>query len=255
MSRSILVASLLTGLFGCQRPAGSSFDGRGVFVAYLPAPDAPACASTITENVTDADPPEVPGTLTSSWLFEDESIRSDSMVFVQIFDNSDGTAAMQLGDRTWVGQGGDGVTSFEWTRSQEDTERATNDKAGYAYVESQTTAITDTIELTEGADPGTYEGTWTTSQQLVVSAEESDLWDAAAGNYYYTTGQINAFIFTWLVGGASNNWDAVDCQSDPCFVTIEQACEGSFDFTLVETDLDPAGFDGVRDAGQPFGAP
>lgn len=247
MIRTVAAASVLLALGACQ------YDKEGVFLARLPQGEELTCTDTISENITDADPPDNDTTTTTSWVFEDTSTESDAVVFVQIFESRDGNVVFQIADNTYIGTNDGGVITVEWVNSDDSLETASNADAGYSYTENSNTTVTNTITLTKNKETKGYSGTWKSTASTTYSAQETDEWDAAAGYYYYTTGQINNAIFTWLVGGASNNWDMVDCDSDPCFIEVNSTCSGSYNFELVETDLDPEAYEGVKDAGQPNG--
>lgn len=247
MTRTAATAGILLALSACQ------YNKEGVFIAYLPQGEELTCADTISENITDADPPDDVTTTVTDWVFTDDYVESDAVTFVQIFESKDGNVVFQIADSTYVGTSDGGVITVEWTNSTDGSESAINNEAGYSYVENNTTTVQNTITLSKNKESKGYSGVWKSTASTVYSATESDEWDAAAGNYYYTTGQINGAIFTWLVGGASNNFDMVDCDSDPCFIEVTSTCQGSYNFELVETDLDPEAYEGVKDAGQPQG--
>lgn len=247
MSRSLLAAAALLSLSACQ------YNKEGVFVAYLPQADDLVCEDSIQENINDADPPEDGTTTNTPWVFEDEATTSDAVVFVQIFESKDGNVVFQIADSTYIGTSEGGVITVEWENTNDSVESAVNNDIGYRYTESDNTTVKNTITLTKNKDTKGYSGNWKSTVSTTIEAEESDAWDGQDPYSYYTVGQINGFIFTWLVGGASNNWDMQDCESDPCFVRVNSTCDGSFNFELVETDLDPEAYEGVKDAGQPNG--
>ncbi len=247
MIRTLTAAALCLSLGACQ------YNKEGVFIAFLPQADDLVCNDSINENITDADPPDDITTTTTSWIFEDESTESDAVVFIQIFESMDGNVVFQIADSTYIGSSDGGVITVEWENNNNSVETAVNADAGYSYTETDDTTVKNTITLTKNKDTKGYSGNWKTSVSTTISAQETDEWDAAAGYYYYTTGQINNLIFSWLVGGASNNYDMVDCDSDPCFVEVTSTCDGSFNFEVVETDLEPEAYEGVKNAGQPNG--
>lgn len=250
MTRSFALMAAL-GLGACQL---TNYDNNGVFVAYLP--DAAAvlpCDTTITENLIDASPPDAPDVPDSPWVFEDEATVSDEVVFVQIFESRDGNVVFQIDDDTYFGTRDGDVITVEWDNTEDSTESATNDTIGYRYTEVANASLSNVIELTRDKETKGYAGNWKRTLTSSVAVEESDEWDGTDPYSTFTTGQINTFVFTWLVGGASNDYDTVDCEGDPCAMSIAQSCEAELDFELVETNLGPEAFPGVRDAGQPSG--
>lgn len=243
-----LALSLVLGASACK------YNKEGVYIAYLPLVDDLLCNDTISENITDSDPPDTTSPTNTQWVYTDEATQSDAVVFVQIFESKDKNVIFQIADSTYVGTSDGGVITVEWVNSNDSVETAANGDAGYNYIETDSTSITNTITLTKNKESKGYTGTWKSVVNQTIRAEESDEWDAAAGYYYVTAGQINSLIFGWLTGSGSNSYDMVDCDSDPCFVEVTSICDGSFNFELVETDLDPEAYEGVKNAGQPNGA-
>ncbi|MBW2254613.1 MAG: hypothetical protein JRI25_08455 [Deltaproteobacteria bacterium] len=49
--------------------------------------------------------------------------------------------------------------------------------------------------------------------------------------------------------------DTTDCAADACELSVSVLCEGATPFTATRTEYAPEAYEGVQDAGQPFGVP
>lgn len=248
MLRTMTAAALVLSLGGC------TYDKEGIFVGYMPYPDEMICNGSISENIIDANAPDDLPTTVTDWVYDYQAQQSDAVTFVQIFKSRDKQVIVQINDTVYVGTEDGGEISVEWTNSNVSTDLTEHGPSGYRYVETDNTTWKHTILLTPNKDSKGYDGNWKMSTTTSRKAEESDTWDYTQGGANpYQVGEINDWIQSDLEGGASNNWDQTDCDGDPCFIDLTENCNGSFNFTLVETDLDPEAYDGVKDAGQPNG--
>ncbi len=246
MLRNLFVSglglSMLVGASACQ------YNKEGVFIAFIPADNALECDTTISENITDSDPPDtIAGT--TDWTYSETDVSSDAVVFIQIFEDKGGNILIDISGSIYVGTSDGGVITASWT-NQVDSNETISHVDGYSYSESDVTTVVQTVTLTQNKDTKGYSGVWATTVTSKVSGTEQDEWDMTVGPY---AGDINNFIFSYLYGSGSNSPDMVDCDSNPCFVEVTNNCSGSFNFEVRETDLEPEAYEGIKNSGQPSG--
>ena len=243
MTRSSLAFVAAIGLTACS--TGSD----GIWYVSLPMMVV-ECATTIDENITDAQPPEE--VVDEEWVYTDESTVSDGSFFIQIIDSRSDQAFLVMGDEIFPSTVNEKETmTFEWQGFIDDSHTETHTD-GYTYSERDETMVTTTIVLNYNKDTKNMDGTWTETRATTLEYAESDEWDTD-GPYVFS-GQINSQILTWLVGTASNEADSEDCDTEPCYVNVVEDCSSGTSFTAVYTTLEEEGaFEALEDAEQSTG--
>ena len=243
MNRNCIALVAAVGLSACSN--GSD----GIWYVDLPVL-VEECATTITENITDAQPPEE--VVDEEWTFTDESTVSNGSFFIQIIDSRSDQAFLVMGDEIFPSTVNEKETmTFEWQSFIDDTHTETHED-GYNYSERNETTLTTTIVLNLNKETKNMDGTWSETRATTLEYAETDEWETD-GPYIYS-GQINSQILTWLVGTASNEADSEDCDTEPCFVNVVEDCSSGASFTAVFTELDEEGaFEALEDAEQSTG--
>lgn len=244
MNRIAIGAALALSLAACK------YDKEGVYLVHLPAGDDLICDTTISENITDSDPPDDGTTTPSEWVVTDDASTSDALLFAHIFENRSGEVILQWGTDVYLGTVDGGVITVEWTNENDSQHLEEYGDADYRYEMYDNTTLLNRITLTKNKDTKGYSGNWVTELTSTSTWMESDEWDPYLGPY---AGQINGAIFGYLVGSGSNTATQTDCDNNPCEMEVTNLCSGSGNFEMVETDLDPEAYEAVEEAGQPAG--
>ena len=209
-------------------------------------------AHSLSHNFTGAYEPED----TSEWTRAEDTSTSAQALFGELVTMADGTALLQVAGSTYPGTGDKGVWSFAW----EDFERGDTVQAygdSYLYSTEYENSRTDTIALTEGSEPGTFTGTWTTSVVNHLEQAEDDTWSVDVG---LSNGQI-------VIGGqllveddfgtertASNAGQETDCDGSPCLLSVKTTTDTERTVQAVLTDYSPEDLEqDVDDYGQAQG--
>ena len=246
MNRTLLGALALAALSGC-----SQFENKGIFYVNMPVLENFECDTTITENIVDSDAP-VGDAPTTEWTFDNESTRTPSALFMQVFSDRNGAAIVQIGNDTYLGTDEKGVIKVSWEGSTDDSYTETNSGASYTYTENEESTSRVEITLTENKDTKGYTGNWQINSDTTLHFVETDRW--IPGDVGFNDGSINTAIFLNLEGTGSNSAEQDDCDSDPCVIDKVETCAGSVGFSAIETDLPDEAFLSVQNAGQGSGA-
>lgn len=241
MTRTLMLAGIIPLALGACK-----YDKEGVFIAYLPTFDELVCDETLSENISDADPPDTDVDTDSEWEDIEEFTGSDEALFMQIFEDRSGSVIAVIQGEIYVGAADGQVITLEWTNQSDRTEGSNNASAGYSYRFNEVMQSKDTITLTRNNETKGYDGNWKTSSTMDLSWTETDEWAIEAGN----VGMLADPIQDYLVGAASNTNDQVDCDNPDCKISYNQNCQGSVNFEAYETNIDPDSYDGLMNASQ-----
>ena len=240
MNRNWLALATAVGLSACSQ--GSD----GIWYVTLPLL-VEECVTTIDENITDAQVPDE--FVDEEWIVTDDTTVSDGTFFIQIIESRSDQAFLVMGNEIFPGTVEKDTMTFTWPSFVDDSHAETHADSGYTYSDRLESTVTTTISLALNKDTKNMEGTWENKRDTTSEFSEIDEW-APDGPYIYT-GQINAQILGWLVGTASNEPDTEDCDTDPCFVNVVEACSASTSFSAVYTELREEGaYEALEDAEQ-----
>lgn len=248
-----MISILRTTLFGLVVVAVglSAGCGRGSGIWFLdvsPATDFVCDQGAVVHNFTGAQEPN-PGTFTDPWTYEMEDTQSHALGFAQFVDTKDGQRILILDGSAFPGTKSGGEWTFSWD-AKEDYLETREHESGYEYTDRETYTQTDTIVVDFKGSTAT--GTWTTSMVDKQEWTESDTWDAAligigggqipAAGYLVDAAQVAVF----------NDSDTTNCSGNPCTLSITTSCNQNSTFEATSLK-DGEAFDGLDDAGQPFG--
>ena len=247
MTRTIVSISMVLSLSAC-----TEYNNRGVLMAMIPVMDNYTCNTAIEENFNDNDPP-LEGTIDPSPIVEEYTAEvSDAIAFFQVFENKAGEVVVDWDGAVLTGSVSKGIITVSWTNFEDSTYKTTHTEAGHSYAEAMKAEATTTVTLSKSKEKkGTWDGLIETTSTDDVRYEERDLWDTTAA--YFSSGEINNAVFTWLTGYGSNQGDNSDCLQDPCVLQVVTTCNGSVAFEAVETDIPMDAFENVDGDGQPNG--
>lgn len=222
-----------------------AFGSAGVVVAFTSQSTSNSCTDTYQENVLLADIEQDAG---GDW--DNEYIGSNNYEGTALlFDLADGSVGMYMYGTLYTGTR-DGDT-LALTMDSDDTYEypSTLPDAGYEYLYMVTYSYSGGLTLTRDPATGTWSGSLTDGYFTTQMWEESDLWDVtayanAAGSPSFSGGTFtNAVLARLALNGFANNaGDTVDCDDDICMLTQVSGCTTSYQFTAVETLIDPNSF-------------
>lgn len=178
---------------------------------------------------------------------------SETLLFALVTLGEDGRGTMVIGDMALPGTRAE---DFTWTFTWESATTADDQishGSGYAYTESleQWRSVSVVGNFTDYG----FEGTWTDIDHRLDRWSESDTW---AEEVALEIGEVGAIPFDeWLRrrDGVDpvNRWDAVDCTTATCVLSLATDCEQTWRVHGTRTDLEAGDYAAVSGAGQSAG--
>jgi hypothetical protein len=196
------------------------------------------CESTFAENFVDGFSPDPGSGGNSEWVFTQDVVGSDSIMFVHIAPTSGGGAVLEMGNTAYPGIAENGGWTFEWSiDASDDTSEEHED--GYLYLSHEKTVVTTTITFSTPilGEPG---GTMSGSSYYEVRWDESDEWDPDDTDF--SSGQIpsDAYLVYKESGDlypVTNTAEDEECKDKLCYIEITEECAGtSSAFTAVKLE-------------------
>lgn len=236
--------------------AGCASDASGVWHFYLSMGEIPAdsCSRDLSHNLSNAYIEE--GEDIESLWTEEASEEYSEMEFFGAFTSSAADRVLIAGDTIFEGSRTEQTWSLVAARSE--TSSSSNSHAtGYRYATDQSAALDDMIRGEFIRD--VFTGTYSSDSSQVTNWAESDSYSEEVATEIGTEGRLPAAsvgLLTTdgeLVTPASNAYDRLDCDSDPCSITVADSCSWSFDVIAHKTDLTWEEFEAVNGVTQGSG--
>ena len=154
--RNVILTLSFLALPGCM-----FFDNPfvGVWLVEVGQLSDPEQDSTISENFTDADPPDDGGTVAGDWVYTTEQEVSDSAAFVYIERAVGGELVMIVHDDLYVGTVEEGVATFSWTTFSDGSDREEHTPSGYFFEDTGRSETTVSYILEKDKENGGLKGT------------------------------------------------------------------------------------------------
>jgi hypothetical protein len=247
---TLTAAFALVGLTAC-----APTKVEGVWHFYLSLPEGSDCTQDLLHNFNDVvTEPDIEDT-GSPWTEESSNTASDAEMFGLIRESGD-ELVLLLGGGIYEGVKAEG----EYKLVQERFETSSDSDAhatGYLYkavVDAQSsTAFSGAISRGsfdgKGSLRSTSKSTWTESDTWLEEVASSIGTSGSIPSYDYLTTEDD---FGFMVA-LYNDYDAANCQSAECTLTVTETCVTSFNFTADRTDIQPEEFEAIAATSQDNG--
>lgn len=218
----------------------------GIFMITVPYSDgAVECTDEpLEENFEDGFSPDPEDGGDTSWVYEEEYVGADAVMFFHMAATSGGAAVLTWGDQVFPGVPETDGWTFSWTEATSASDRAEHED-GYFY---ETSRKSDSETVIHVAVPmfADLSGTISGSSSSTTTYVESDEWDPADTDF--GMGQIPSETYLVYKDDGdllpqTNGWEDDDCDGDECELKMVTKCsQAGSAFTAKHVDGDDTMF-------------
>ncbi|MCK6522692.1 hypothetical protein L6R49_14775 [Myxococcota bacterium] len=228
---------------------------EGVWHFYLSLAEGSDCTQDVLHNFNDVvSAPDVEDT-GSPWSEESSYTASDAEMFGLIRESGD-ELVLLLGGGIYEGVKEEGQYKLALERFETSSD-ADAHASGYGY--KATVDARTTTTFAGAISRGSFDGSGSLRSTSKSSWTESDTWLEEVASSIGTSGRIPSYDyltteddFGFMVA-LYNEYDAANCQSADCTLTVTDTCLTSFQFTADRTDIKPEEFEAIAATSQDNG--
>ena len=247
---TLTAAIALTGLTACAPTRV-----EGVWHFYLSLSEGSDCTQDVLHNFNDVVTGDDIVDTGSDWTDESNYTASDAEMFGLIRESGD-ELVLLLGGGIYEGVKEEG----EYKLMQERFETSTDsDVHSTGYVYKAVVDARSTTTFGGAISRGSFDGKGTLRSTSKATWTESDTWLEEVASSIGTTGRIPSYDYLTTeddfgyLRALYNEYDAANCQSADCTLTVTDTCATSFKFTADRTDIKPEEFEAIAATSQDNG--